>query len=60
MVNEGITGKTYGVEIDPVTGYVNIAGEPFTRDSRETYIFNLAYKMGRDHKKKQIREALGI
>ena len=60
MVNPGIVGETYGVEIDAEEGTVKIAQEFFTIDPRETYIFNLAYRMGRDHKKTQIRKALGI
>ncbi len=60
MVNDGIKGNTYGVEIDTVGGYVRIAGNLLTDNLRETYLFNLAYTMGRDHKKIQIREALGI
>jgi hypothetical protein len=60
MVNDGIKGNTYGVEIDTVEGYVRIAGSLLTDNLRETYLFNLAYMMGRDHKKIQIREALGI
>ena len=59
-MNTGIKGETYGVEIDMVAGNVFIAGEQIISDPHETYIFNLAYRMGRDHKKKQIREALGI
>lgn len=60
MANNGITGDTYGVEIDTVKNRVTIAGELVTKDPREVYIFNLAYRMGRDHKKLQIRKALGI
>lgn len=60
MVNQGITGETFGVEIDIVKSKVTIAGEVLTTDSREVYIFNLAYRMGRDHKKTQIKRALGI
>ena len=60
MINCGIKCNTYGVEIDIVAGTVFIAGEQIINDTREAYIFNMAYKMGRDHKKKQIREALAI
>jgi hypothetical protein len=60
MVNEGITGETYGVSVDLSTGTVVVAGETIITDRHEAYIFNLAYRMGRDHKKTQIRRALGI
>lgn len=60
MVNAGIVGETFGVEIDMDNGTVKISGEVFTHDKREAYIFNLAYRMGRDHKKTQIRKALGM
>lgn len=60
MVNVDISGDTYGVEIDLQEGTVKIAQEFFTIDPREAYVFNLAYRMGRDHKKTQIRKALGI
>jgi hypothetical protein len=60
MVNEGITGDAYDVEIDMLEGTVKVAGETITSDRHETYLFNLAYRMGRDHKKTQIRKALGI
>lgn len=60
MVNAGIVGETFGVEIDMDNGVVKIANEVFINDRREAYIFNLAYRMGRDHKKTQIRKALGM
>lgn len=60
MVNDGITGETYGVKINIAESIVSIADEVFTTDTREVYIFNLAYRMGRDHKKMQIKKALGI
>jgi len=60
MVNAGIVGETFGVEIDMDNGVVKISGEVFTHDQREAYIFNLAYRMGRDHKKTEIRKALGM
>jgi len=60
MVNAGIVGETFGVEIDMDNGTVKIANEVFINDQREAYIFNLAYRMGRDHKKTQIRKALGM
>jgi hypothetical protein len=60
MVNDGITGKTYGVKIDMIENTVVVANQVLTTNPREAYIFNLAYRMGRDHKKMQIREALGI
>ena len=60
MANEGITGETYGVSVDLSNGTVVVAGETIITDRHEAYIFNLAYRMGRDHKKMQIRKALGI
>ena len=53
MVNVGITGETYGVKINIPESIVSIADEVFTTDTREVYIFNLAYRMGRDNKKTQ-------
>ena len=55
MVNDGITGKTYGVKIDMIENTVVVANQVLTTNPREAYIFNLAYRMGRDHKKMQIR-----
>lgn len=57
----GIRGNTYGLEIsvtkDP---YVKIGDQIVTRDPREIHLFTMAYKMGRDHKKTEIKTALGV
>lgn len=58
----GVNGNTYEVEVsskkaDP---YVKIAGVLVTRDIDKVHLFLKAYKMGRDHKKTEIRNALNI
>jgi hypothetical protein len=62
MVANGVTGKTYGVDIsvDPKNPYVKVAGEIITTDSLEVSLFLKAYRMGRDHKKLEIQAVLGI
>jgi hypothetical protein len=58
----GIKGNMYGVTIsskenDP---YVKINDETLTTNRKEVLLFLQAYRMGRDHKKNEIRTALGI
>lgn len=62
MVANGVTGKTYGVDIsvDPKNPYVKVAGEIITTNSLEVSLFLKAYRMGRDHKKLEIQAVLGI
>lgn len=62
MVDQGITGKTYGVDIsvDPKNPYVKVAGETITTNILEASLFLKAYRMGRDHKKLEIQAVLGI
>ena len=49
----------YNVVIDSDNGNVSLGGESYINDSkREAYIFQLAYLMGREHKKSQIAQAL--
>jgi len=58
----GIKGNMYGViiscnESDP---HVKINDETITTNRKEVLLFLQAYRMGRDHKKNEIRTALGI
>jgi len=57
----GVKGNTYGLEIE-LNGkaYVKIADEVIIEDRRQVHLFLQAYKMGRDHKKAEIRAALDI
>lgn len=57
----GVNGNTYGVEIE-LNGetYVKINNETITTNRKEVNLFLQAYKMGRDHKKTEIRNALNI
>lgn len=51
----------YNVLIDSDTGNVSLGGELYINDSkREAYIFQVAYLMGREHKKSQITKTLGL
>lgn len=57
----GVNGNTYGVEVQ-LNGksYVKINDEIVTTNRKEVNLFLQAYKMGRDHKKTEIRNALQI
>ena len=57
----GVNGNTYGVYIE-LNGdaYVKVGDEVLTKDRKEVSLFLMAYKMGRDHKKTEIRNALNI
>lgn len=57
----GINGNTYALEIE-LNGkaYVKIDGNIITEKRSEVRLFLMAYKMGRDHKKTEIRNALNI
>jgi hypothetical protein len=56
-----VQGNTYDLEIK-VNGdsYVRIGDQYITTDRAETRLFLMAYKMGRNHKKTEIRNALSI
>ena len=57
----GVKGNTYGVEIEVnEKAYVKIADEVITEDRDQVHLFLQAYRMGRDHKKAEIRTALDI
>ena len=56
-VEEGL----YQVEIDTDIGTVSLGGETYINDDRsQAYIFQVAYLLGREHKKSQITKALGL
>jgi len=57
----GISGNTYGLSVK-INGesYVKIGDETITTDPKEVSLFVMAYRMGRDHKKTEIRNALSI
>jgi len=51
----------YRVEIDTKMGTVSLGGENYINDNRDhAYIFQVAYLLGREHKKSQITKALGL
>jgi len=54
----GVRGNTYGLDIR--YGMVYIGDIAMTNNSQETQLFLYAYRIGRDHKKMEIREALDI
>ena len=58
----GIKGNMYGVSIscNEANPYVKINDETITTNRKEVLLFLQAYRMGRDHKKNEIRTALGI
>lgn len=61
MVNPGISGNTFGVHIDTENNTVTIAGEKYIEgDVEKTRIFAYAYRMGRDHKKMEIKKVLNV
>ena len=57
----GVNGNTYDLNVK-VNGetYVKIGEQLVTEDREMTHLFLRAYKMGRDHKKTEIRNALNI
>lgn len=55
----GVRGNTFGLDIRDDLVYISNDVQ-VTKNSAETQIFLLAYRMGRDHKKMEIREALNI
>jgi len=55
----GVRGNTFGLDIRDNLVYISNDVQ-VTKNSAETQIFLLAYRMGRDHKKMEIREALNI
>ena len=56
----GVKGDTYGIDIDLKSGVVKIGDQVVTEKLAEARIFSMAYRLGREHKKNQIRNALGI
>ena len=58
---EYIEDGLYRVEIDTNMGTVSLGGENYINDNRDhAYIFQVAYLLGREHKKSQITKALGL
>ena len=56
----GVNGNTYGIDIDLKDGIVKIGDQVVTEKLTEARIFSMAYRLGREHKKTEIRNALGI
>ena len=56
----GVNGDTYGINIDLQAGIVKIGDQVVTDSVVESRIFAMAYRLGREHKKDEIRKALGI
>lgn len=54
----GVRGNTYGLDIRDSIVYIGDIA--MTNNTEETQLFIYAYRMGRDHKKMEIREALDI
>lgn len=51
----------YQVSIDIDSGNVSLGKETYINDNkREAFIFQVAYLMGREHKKSQILKTLGL
>ena len=57
----GVNGNTYDLDVK-INGeaYVKIGDQLVTKDREQVHLFLRAYKMGRDHKKTEIRNALNI
>ena len=56
-----VEDELYNVLIDSDTGNVSLGGINYIKnDKREAYIFQVAYLMGREHKKSQITKTLGL
>lgn len=56
----GVTGNTYAVTVDLEEGFVKISDDIVTEDISEARIFAMGYRLGREHKKKEIRKALSL
>lgn len=56
----GVNGDTYGVFVDEINGIVTIADEVIAQGRKEARLFALAYRLGREHKKSEIRKALSL
>jgi hypothetical protein len=54
----GVKGTTFGLDIRD--NIVYISEIQITKNSVETQLFLYAYRMGRDHKKMEIRNALSL
>lgn len=53
--------ELYQVSVDTDTGTVSLGREIYINENkREAYIFQVAYLMGREHKKSQIQKILGL
>jgi hypothetical protein len=60
MITKYVETGLYEVVINTTLGNVNVGGETFIEDDpKKARIFQVAYLMGREHKKKQISKALG-
>lgn len=57
----GVNGNTFDVHIavEEQSCYVMVGDQLITDNVSEVRLFLMAYKMGRDHKKAEIRAALG-
>ena len=56
-----VNGNTYDLEINTgENAYVRIGDQYITTDRKETRLFLMAYRMGRNHKKNEIRNALSL
>lgn len=56
-----VRGNTFDLEIQSNgTHYVKVGDQVITEDKEEVRLFLQAYKMGRNHKKTEIRNALAL
>lgn len=56
----GVNGCTYGVSVDVTNGLVMIGDEKIAETVKEARLFAMAYRLGREHKKSEIRKALSL
>ena len=56
----GVSGCTYAVFVDVKNGLVKIGDETVADTVKEARLFAMAYRLGREHKKTEIRKALSL
>lgn len=56
----GVTGNTYDIYVDLENGIVRVSNEIITENAKEARLFAMGYRLGREHKKTEIRKALSL
>lgn len=56
----GVSGNTYGLMVDTLNDRVLVGNQVITEGKDNVRLFTLAYRLGRDHKKTEIRNVLSI